>query len=94
MKKIYLFGKKKSVGSFDDFFNTKKYKTYQQAKKNNDYVIVDFMIDKTDTIFVRLCHSQCKLAVKWYRLEYQNCPCGLDVLDDNNICQLAREMYK
>ena len=47
MKKIKLFGKTKSIGTFEDFFNNKKYKTYDMAKKAKDLIIADFMITKT-----------------------------------------------
>lgn len=90
-ERIYLFGKKESRGTFDDFFS-KKYATLQDAYQANDYVECDFVKDENGIIFIEARHVQRPEVRKYYRLNFQNCPFGLDVIDDNLAAGMAVSM--
>ena len=42
-EKVNLFGTQKSKGTFDDFYNTKKYDSLQEAYDAKDYIECDFV---------------------------------------------------
>lgn len=71
-EKIYLFGKKQSKGSFDDFFSTEKYSTIQDAYKANDYVECDFVKDENGTLYIEARNiknpSEKKIQIKFSTL--------------------------
>jgi len=89
MKKINLFGKQKSRGSFDDFFDPSKYKTLEQAYEANDYVECDFVEDENGTIFIEARNVRQPEIRKYHKLNYQRPIFGLDVSDDSAGCGIA-----
>lgn len=92
-ERIYLFGKKESRGTFDDFFDTTKFKTLQEAYEANDYVECDFVQDETGTLFIEARNVKQPDVRKYHQLNYQRCPAGLDVSDDNAGCELAVSLF-
>lgn len=93
-EKIYLFGKKESRGSFDDFFSTIKYKSLQEAYDANDYVECDFVKDENNILFIEARHIQEPEKKLYHKLNYQRCPAGLDVSDDTEGCTIANQLLK
>lgn len=91
-EKINLFGGKTSKGSFDDFFNTEKYPDLQSAYKANDYVEADFVKDENGIIYIEARNIKNPEDKKYYRLNFQHCPAGLDGLDDNLAAEMAASL--
>lgn len=92
-ERIYLFGKKESRGTFDDFFSTEKYATLQDAYKANDYVECDFVKDEGGTLYIEARNVQKPDEKKYHKLNYQHCPAGIDVLDDSLGAEMACSMF-
>ncbi len=92
-EKISLFGKHQSKGTFDDFFNTKKYSTLQEAYDANDYVECDFVKDKEGVLYIEAKNVKNPNTKKHHRLNYQRPVAGLDVSDDNAGCKLAVSLF-
>lgn len=92
-KRIELFGKKQSRGTFDDFFSTEKYATLQDAYKANDYVECDFVKDENGILYIEARNVQKPDEKKYHRLNYQNCLFGIDVSDDNLAAEMACSMF-
>lgn len=88
-KKIDLFGRHTSRGTFDDFFKTEKYKTMQEAYEANDYVECDYVIDQNNIIYIEARHVKNPDVRKYHRLNWQYCPAGIDILDDQLACEMA-----
>ena len=88
-RKIYLFGKKESRGSWDDLFSTEKYQSLQDAYKANDYVEGDFVKDTDGIIYIEVKNVKNPQIKKYHRLNYQHCPAGIDGLDDSLACELG-----
>lgn len=89
---IALFGKQKSKGTFDDFYSTEKYESLEKAYEANDYVKGDFVLDEENTKYIEFCNVSNPDKKEYHRLNYQNCPFGLDGLDDNLACELAQKL--
>jgi hypothetical protein len=89
--KIYLFGKRKSRGSFDDFYSTEKYDSLEQAYEANDYVECDFLRGDDGLIYIDAKNVKKPEDKDLFCLNYQNCPAGIDVLDDNLACEMAQK---
>ena len=98
-EKIYLFRKQKSRGTFDDFFDTTKFETLQQAYDANDYVECDFVKDENGTLFIEARNVKQPDVRKVHRLIYQRPVAGrvvvngLDISDDNAGCELADSLF-
>lgn len=88
-KRIDLFGRHTSRGTFDDLYSNKKYSTMQEAYDANDYVECDYVIDENDIIYIEARHVKNPNTRKYHRLNYQNCPAGIDALDDRLACEMA-----
>lgn len=88
-ERVELFGKQKSKGSFDDFFDAKKYPSLQKAYEADDYVECDFVKDETGTLYIEARATKQPDVRKYHRLNYQRPVAGLDVSDDNAGCALA-----
>ena len=91
-ERIYLFGKKESRGTFDDFFSTEKYQSLQEAYKANDYVECDFVKDENGTLYIEARNVQKPDVKEYHRLNYQHCPAGIDVSDDAGGCEIANKL--
>lgn len=91
-ERIYLFGKKESKGSFDDIYDSKKYKSIQEAHDKNDYVKCDFVRDEKNTLYIECSHTSKPDVKKYHRLYYQRPFAGLDVSDDNEAVNLAASL--
>lgn len=91
-EKIYLFGKQKSRGTFDDFFNTEKYKSLQHAYDANDYVECNFVKDNEGIIYIEARNVSAPNVKKYHRLYYQNPIAGIDVSDDAAACEIASNL--
>lgn len=91
-ERIYLFGKKESRGTFDDFFSTEKYQNLQEAYEANDYVECDFVIDVNGTIYIEARNVKNPDTRLYHQLNYQDCPAGLDISDDEGGCLIANKL--
>lgn len=94
MKVIAPFGKKESKGTFDDFFSTEKYSSIKEAYENNDYVHADYVTDEDGTLFIEAHNSQKPEVKKQYKLNFQNCPFGIDVFDDSSAANMASTLLE
>lgn len=94
MQKISPLGKRNGAGTFDEFWDTKKYETLEEAVKANDSVIIDFVQDSNDIIFLEFYHRKHPSKVRHYRLMFQFFPLGLDTRDDNTAEEIARKMLQ
>lgn len=92
-ERIYLFRKQKSRGSFDDFFDTTKYNTLQQAYDANDYVECDFVKDQSGTIYIEARNVKQPDIRKYHSLNHQRPVAGLDMSDDRSGCELAESLF-
>lgn len=90
--KISPFGKQESRGTFDDFYNTEKYKSLADAYKKNDYVEIDFVSDKENIIYLEAKNVSNPESKLYHKLNYQHFPAGLDISDDNAGCELADKL--
>lgn len=92
-EKINLFGPQGSRGSFDDFFDTAKYETMQQAYEANDYVECDFVKDENGVLYIEARHVKKPDERKYHMLTYQRPFAGLDVSDDGAGYNLAISLF-
>lgn len=91
-KKINLFGKQKSRGTYDDFYNTEKYDTIEQAYEANDYVECDFVRDHHGDLYIEAKNVKNPDRRIYHRLHHQRPVAGLDVYDDEAGCELAESL--
>ena len=89
---IALFGKQKSKGTFDDFYSTEKYKSLEEAYDKGDWVKVDYVLDEGNVKYMEASNVNNPDKKEYHRLNYQNCPFGVDVSDDNAGCELASKL--
>jgi hypothetical protein len=92
-ERIELFGKQKSRGTFDDFFDPKKHKTLEEAYKANDYVECDFVRDEEGILYIEARNVKSPDIKKYHRLNIQRPFAGLDVSDDNAGIELAVSLF-
>lgn len=92
-EKIELFRNQRSRGTFDDFFDTEKYKDLQQAYHANDYVECNFVKDKDGVLYIEAKNVKAPQIKKYHRLNYQRPVAGLDVSDDNAVIKLAISLF-
>jgi len=91
-KIIAPLGKKQSRGTFDDFYNTEKYASLQEAYNAKDYVEIDFVADKENVIYLEAKNIKNPANKLYHKLNYQHFPVGIDVSDDNAGCDLADKL--
>jgi len=89
--KIELFSHK-SRGTFDDFYNTDRYGSMEEAYKANDYVECDFVKDENGILYIEARNVKNPDQQKYHRLNIQRPVFGLDVLDDTEGCELAMSL--
>lgn len=94
MKKISPLGKRNGAGTFDEFWDTDKYDSVEQASKKNDTVIIDFVKDESDIIYLEFYHTKNPDVKTHYKLMYQFFPLGVDTRDDDNACEIANKILK
>lgn len=92
-ERIYLFGKKQSRGTFDDFFSTEKYQSLQDAYEANDYVECDFVKDEKGILHIEARNVKNPDVKKYHQLNHQHCPAGIDVLDDSLAAEMACSLF-
>ncbi|MFA7289599.1 MAG: hypothetical protein WC055_12050 [Melioribacteraceae bacterium] len=91
--KIYPLGLREGHGSFETFFDLEKYASIKEAEDSNDYVVCDFVLGEDDIKYIECSHIQIPEIKKYHRINYQNFPFGLDVLDDRLASELATSMF-
>lgn len=93
MKIIAPFGKPQhGTGTFDCLYDTAKYHSINDAFKANDYVEGNF-VDDEGILKIELHNTKNVENKKYHTLNFQNCPFGLDTLDDNIACELAVTLF-
>ena len=92
MEKIAPFGKQRSDGTFDDLYNPEKFESIEAARAANDFVRMDFMRDEKGLIFIEASNAKNPNTKKLYKLEVQNFRAGLDHIDDQNACEIAKTL--
>ena len=90
MKKVNLYSTK-SRGSYDDFYNSEKYNTLQDAYEANDYAEANYMRDDMGTLFIEVTYKDKKEV---HRCGWQNPVCGPDVMDDNAVIKIVDKLMK
>ena len=93
MKTIKLW-EVESVGTYDDFYDTDKYTSYEEAKNKNDFIISDFVEDDDKIKYIKIYKSNDIKTEMIYKLNYQNIIAGIDIEDDNNVYKIALKMLK
>lgn len=91
--KIFPLGKRPSKGSFDDFYDTKKFDSLKKSYDANDFVMVDFVKDEKGVIYFEFHHVKNPDEKKYHQLNYQHFPAGVDVMDDTIACEIAVSMF-
>ncbi len=84
-------------GTYDDFFDTDKYKTHPEAVAAGDYVQCDYTKDENNMLGVKIHHSKHPGDITHYTMSWQRPVAGRDILDDNqigNIADALLEKYK
>lgn len=89
---IAMFGKQKSRGTFDDFYDFKKFVCIEEAWAANEYIKCDFVRDENGIIHIECRDSEEKLPPQYHTLQIQNCPAGIDILDDRLAERMAISM--
>lgn len=92
-ERIYLFGKQNSRGTFDDFYDTEKYTSMKEAYKANDYVECDFVKDENGILSIEARNVKRPEFRVYMKLKYQNCPFGIDALDDELAAAMACSLF-
>ena len=91
---ISPLGKRKSVGTFDDIFDSKKYRTHAEAFEANDLIVCDFVTDQEGTIYIQAHHIAKPDEKKYHLLNFQRFPFGVDALDDRLAVEMATTLFK
>ena len=91
--KTYLFGKKVSKGTFDDFYDNKKYATMKEAYEAKDYVVGNYVRDHVGVLYIEAYHVSRPSERKYHKLIYQRPFAGVDVLDDMEGTKLAISLF-
>ena len=82
------------IGTFDTFHNQRKYSSCEEALKANDVIVIDFVKDENDIIYFQIYHTKSSHAKTYLQLEVQHFPFGVDIIDDNRVCQTVFELFK
>lgn len=90
--KTDLFGRHESRGTFDDFFDTKKYSSIQDAYKENDYVQSDYVRDDDGALYIEAHHVKNPEVKKYHKLNFQRPVAGIDILDDNLAAEMSASL--
>lgn len=94
MNIVSPFGKPNAgTGTFDCLFDSEKYNTMQDATLANDYVEGNYVNDE-GTLKIEFHHIADTQTKKYYTLFYQNCPFGIDAMDDNLACEIGITLFK
>lgn len=92
--KISPLGPREGKGTFDTFYDTKKYpKGQSQAEEANDAVIVDFVKDDDGIVYFEFYNTKAPEIKKYHQLEIQHFPFGVDVFDDTSAINIATSMF-
>lgn len=91
-KKIAPLGDRPGHGTFETFF---PYETLEEAEKENDYVVVNFVEDQDEDIHLEFYHVQSPDDKIYYRIDYQNFipALGIDTRDDNMAQAIAFNFF-
>lgn len=89
---ISPLGPRKGPATFDCFYDVDKYSSMEEAVAENDYVHIDFVKDEGGLIQFRGYRSKQPAKRKYYVLDIQRFPFGIDILDDEAGCKMAQEL--
>jgi len=89
-----LYGYNNSKGTYDDFFDTDKYKTHLDSVEADDFVKVDYVTDDNNTLGVLIYHTKNPEEKRHYQLSWQHPVAGRDILDDNYIAEVADKLLE
>ena len=89
---VFPLGKRAGPGSYDTFFDIKKYATLELAMQHNDYVVIDFVRDENNILHFSAYHTHRPDDKQMSQLEIQHFPMGVDIFDDVRACRLAEEI--
>ena len=87
--KIYPLGERLGLGSYDTFYDTEKYNNIEEAIKNNDCVIANFVSDENSIIYFEVMDSKYPDKAKYHCLNIQHFPFGVDISDDESCVELV-----
>lgn len=88
-EKISPLGSRIGHGTFETIFDSEKYSNLKEAEENNDYVILDFVIDTDKIKHIECYHVRTPETKVYHRIGWQNFPYGLDARDDFSACELG-----
>ena len=87
--KISPLGPRVEEGTFETFFDGKKYHNMALARAANDMYIVDFVQDQNGIIYFEGYSLKQPELKTYHKLNYQHFPAGIDVSDDAAACAMA-----
>lgn len=91
--RISPLGPRTGPGSFDCYFDMRKYASMQQAMSANDFVVVDFVKDEHKVVYFEFHHVQTPEERHQLRLQVQHFPFGIDMFDDQAAGSKATSMF-
>jgi len=91
--KISPLGKRECIGTFDCFFDTKKFTSMQETIDAHDFVVVDFVKDEDEIIHFEFYNTKTPDVKKYYRLQIQHFPFGIDMFDDQAACEISSTLF-
>ena len=90
-KKISPLGPRVGPGTFDAIWN-QKYKNLEEAKKENDVVVLNFVLDEDDIVHIQIFNTKDPENKKYHRLIIQRFPAGVDGQDDHLAMEIAQTL--
>lgn len=89
---VHPFGEREGFGSFDTFFDEKKYQTPDDAAKAKDCYPIDFAQDENGVNYLQGYHMGNPDYKISRRMNIQHFPFGIDVSDDALAVQMFLEL--
>ena len=90
---IAPLGLRTGHGTFETFYDNNIYSSLKDAENDNNMVIVDFVKDEDNVIHFQFYNVRKPKDKKYYRLNQQHFPAGVDVGDDQAACRIAPSLF-
>lgn len=93
-EKITFRQLRQSVGTYDDIFDGEIYKDYAEANKDNNFVIMDLVIDQKKVIYICAYHVRNPSKKLFFELIVQNVGRGVHPKDEEQAYEMAYSLLK
>lgn len=91
-KVISPLGPRVGPGTFDAVWEQTNYPTIEEAMKASDYAVINFVEDEDRIKYFEAYYIRTPEVKKYLRLEIQDFPFGIDMIDDQNGFRLGVDM--